>query len=353
MPPVDCLIIGQGIAGSLLAWELQKLGQSVRVVDELRPNSASMIAAGIMNPVIGKRFSADEQSTRFLHQAKESYAQLQEEFGQEYFHRSPIRRIFETVQDRERFEARLPSLNKLGLCQEIDPPGTCGTPIKDPHGSALVSEGGFCQMLDLLSTLRFHFSNHNLLSEEAFHPPDLQVSATHIGWKDYHAGHIVFCEGMATRQNPYLQSIPLDSYKGEILQIRSPLDLSPHQHILNCGTWLVPTTNQAYYAGSTYEPGETDAHPSEQGQNAILNGLRRFTDAPLSVSSQFAGLRPVTPDRLPVVGPIPGQERLHVFNGLGSRGATWAPVLAQALARQIVEATPQDLLAPFAPGRFV
>ena len=52
---VDYLIIGQGLAGSLLAWELIQRRCSVVVVDNGNEN-ASQIAAGLINPITGMRF---------------------------------------------------------------------------------------------------------------------------------------------------------------------------------------------------------------------------------------------------------------------------------------------------------
>ena len=54
---VNFLIIGQGLAGSLLAWELHKKGYSVAAVDEGLPNTSSKIAAGMFNPINTKRFT--------------------------------------------------------------------------------------------------------------------------------------------------------------------------------------------------------------------------------------------------------------------------------------------------------
>ena len=52
---IDFLIVGQGLAGTLLAAELEGRGQSIQVVDNNYPRAASKVAAGIMNPVTGRR----------------------------------------------------------------------------------------------------------------------------------------------------------------------------------------------------------------------------------------------------------------------------------------------------------
>ncbi|HXB33647.1 MAG TPA: FAD-dependent oxidoreductase, partial [Puia sp.] len=56
MMRVDVLIIGQGICGTFLSRELDRAGLSYLVIDEKRPDSASLAAAGLVNPVTGRRF---------------------------------------------------------------------------------------------------------------------------------------------------------------------------------------------------------------------------------------------------------------------------------------------------------
>ena len=56
---VDFLIAGQGLAGSLLAFELLQSGASIAVVDTPMEGAASPVAAGIVNPVSGKRLTVE------------------------------------------------------------------------------------------------------------------------------------------------------------------------------------------------------------------------------------------------------------------------------------------------------
>jgi 2-polyprenyl-6-methoxyphenol hydroxylase-like FAD-dependent oxidoreductase len=51
----EVLIVGQGLAGTLLSWWLHKAGIPFKVIDQQDPNSASARAAGLINPVTGRR----------------------------------------------------------------------------------------------------------------------------------------------------------------------------------------------------------------------------------------------------------------------------------------------------------
>ena len=66
---VDFIIIGQGISGTCLAFELIKQKKTFIVIDEFQPTSASQVALGIYNPIILKWFTkpwlVDEQINYF------------------------------------------------------------------------------------------------------------------------------------------------------------------------------------------------------------------------------------------------------------------------------------------------
>ena len=68
--------------------------------------------------------------------------------------------------------------------------------------------------------------------------------------------------------------------------------------------------------------------------------------------SDWVGLRPVTPDGLPMVGPAPGLAGLFVANGHAMLGLTLGPVTGKLLAEWILRGAPSIDLSPLAPGRF-
>ena len=77
----DCCIVGQGIAGTLLAYFLKKSGKSVLIFDKNLEGAASMVAAGIVNPVTGKNFVKTWRAEEFLGAAIEIYDDIAQEMG--------------------------------------------------------------------------------------------------------------------------------------------------------------------------------------------------------------------------------------------------------------------------------
>ena len=92
---IDYLIIGQGLAGSLLAWELIKREKTVVVIDSGREN-ASSVSAGLINPVSGLRLVKTADAETLLPASKLCYADLSDYFRRPFFLEMPMRRIFQT-----------------------------------------------------------------------------------------------------------------------------------------------------------------------------------------------------------------------------------------------------------------
>ncbi|MEA2512563.1 MAG: D-amino-acid dehydrogenase [Thermomicrobiales bacterium] len=84
---------------------------------------------------------------------------------------------------------------------------------------------------------------------------------------------------------------------------------------------------------------------------AGATGLRNWpTD--LGTARAGSGMRPMTPDGLPVIGPLKGYRNLTVASGHAMLGVTLAPATGEAIAEVITTGRTPDILRPFDPGRF-
>src|SRR5919202_4357935 len=88
---VDYLIVGQGICGTMLSWFLHKEGKSFVVIDDERPNAATQSAAGIINPVTGRRYVYSWMIDVVMPFAIDTYRRIGERLQVEaMFHKSII-----------------------------------------------------------------------------------------------------------------------------------------------------------------------------------------------------------------------------------------------------------------------
>lgn len=72
----DFVVVGQGLAGTLLSYFLHKNGKSVLIIDDNFKGSSSKVAAGIVNPITGKNFIKSWRIHDFLPEARRTYDEL-------------------------------------------------------------------------------------------------------------------------------------------------------------------------------------------------------------------------------------------------------------------------------------
>ncbi len=78
---VEILIIGQGICGTWLSYFLQKENRSFLVIDDNQPNTSSRIAAGIINPVTGRRIVKTWMIDELIPFIETAYQEIGKELG--------------------------------------------------------------------------------------------------------------------------------------------------------------------------------------------------------------------------------------------------------------------------------
>jgi glycine/D-amino acid oxidase-like deaminating enzyme len=105
----------------------------------------------------------------------------------------------------------------------------------------------------------------------------------------------------------------------------------------------------ASLAASLREDGE---HP--ETVRGLARRARRFVPglAGVPVVATWSGVRPVTPDGHPLLGPAPGLDGLWVAAGHGPIGVLAAPATARMLADHLAGGRPDPAAAPFDPARF-
>src|SRR5687768_11683343 len=104
----DILILGQGLAGTLLAWEFERAGISFAVVDAGHAQAASRVAAGIINPITGRRLVKSWRVDEWLPAARTAYREIERALGVPIWQEMRIRRFFADERERrvanEKFE---------------------------------------------------------------------------------------------------------------------------------------------------------------------------------------------------------------------------------------------------------
>ena len=129
--------------------------------------------------------------------------------------------------------------------------------------------------------------------------------------------------------NPFFNYLPLDGTKGELLIIKAPqLNLDV---IVNTSVFILPLGNDLFKVGATYNWEDKTNTPTEEGKLELLDRINEILTCDFEIISHFAGVRPTVKDRKPMIGTHKIHDRLHILNGLGTRGVMLGPAMAKDL----------------------
>ncbi|MBL1266107.1 NAD(P)/FAD-dependent oxidoreductase [Candidatus Methylomicrobium oryzae] len=316
---IDFLIVGFGLAGGLLAWELMRRGSSVRVVDRGDLN-ASQVAAGLINPLTGRRFAKTEGVDRFLPAAKAYYRMLADAFDRPFLIEKPMRRLFrcemEAVHGRKRLQdhAYRPYIDNM-----VEMAGG-----ENDGGYLDQKQTGYLLTRPLLACLQEFLQSHQAYFQAALDYREIRLDAE-PGWRDFSIRKVIFCEGFHMRDNPWFSWLPLRPAKGEILTFAHRLAMP--DRMLNDGHWLIPIGEGRARIGATFDRDNVDTHLTSAARMELAEaGERLFAGLQnAELVAHEAGVRPCTMDRQPFVGSHPRYSYLSIFNGFGAKGSLSIP----------------------------
>ncbi|MCJ8165645.1 FAD-binding oxidoreductase [Pontibacter sp. E15-1] len=323
----DFIVVGHGLAGAILSYTLRKRGHRVLVIDEPRPSSASRVAAGLLNPVAGKRFAKSWLADEFIPAADAFYAELGTHFGRELYTHRPIYKIFSTIEEQNTWMAKCASEGWQDYILGTYTQGASQPAVQNPHGGILIGRGGSLLVAEMLDLLTAELLAQNLLLPERFEMDQLQLTGQGVRYKNLEAGHLVFCEGFQVVNNPYFKWLPIQPTKGEVLEVQAD-NFNP-DCIYNKAVYVVPVGAGRFRVGATYNWREPNEQPTEAGRQELEERLSQITPTPFRTIRHLAGIRPAVRDRKPLIGVHPQFSQLSVFNGMGSKGVQMAPYLAQ------------------------
>ena len=329
----DAIIVGQGLAGTILYHSLLNNGYKVLIVDNGHRSSASQAAAGIYNPIIIKRLRKSWRGLEFIQVARELYEKIESKYGWNIHSSIPINRIFSSDIEYRQWEDKL---LESGWESRIE---ISASNIQGKTAQVgVVKETGWLNIPELLQKSKDLSNNHDAFLEEQFEFNSLELLNGHLQYKDTKANRIFFCEGYKVSENPYFSHLPLSPVKGEILIIEDPgISLVD---ILHCGFFILPIGKHKYKVGATFSWDNLNETTTEESKNQLLEGILPYTSKELKVIDQIAGVRPAVVDRRPLIGTHSERDNLHIFNGLGTRGVMLAPFLAQNLIDHVYDNLP-------------
>src|SRR3984893_6607518 len=295
--------------------------KNVLVVDNAHRTAASLSAAGIMNPITGKRLNRPFLIDRLLEVAFSTYPSIEQFLGASFFRRRKVLRLLQSAGELRQWNGRLASGDYAKYLGSIDCPRFPS--MKNWFGSFEIALAGQLDVGTFIRCARDMLAETSQLVESEFEYDTLRFSPHGVGWRGYTAQAVIFCEGYQMCKNPFFQSIQMNPAKGKILTLRAPSFTD--DRIIQRGKWLFRSTADEIKAGTTYSWDQLDEIPTQIARDEIERSVRQFVDFDFEVIHQTAGVRPVIrADNRPIVGTHPENKRVAVLNGLVSKGVLQA-----------------------------
>ncbi|MBI4336807.1 MAG: FAD-binding oxidoreductase [Chloroflexi bacterium] len=149
-------------------------------------------------------------------------------------------------------------------------------------------------------------------------------------------------------------SLPVEPVRGELIKFAPPVP-TPECGMFHGGGFVLPKPAGYVAGGTTVERAGFARQVTPEGQRRIMGIVTRM--APVleraKVLERTAGLRPFTPDRLPIIGRSPGWDNVYIASGHSTKGTVLSAATGKLLAQLIATGQADHDLTPFRLERFV
>jgi glycine oxidase len=364
----EVVIAGAGIIGCAIAYELSRRGVRCLVLDSRRVGmAATNAAAGVLSPLAeferpGALVRLGLDSLRLYPQwvarLREEVPDIDVEFVQ-----NGVLRVAFDEEELAGYRRGLRYRDELGvelleldaaLVHEVEPrlsPRIVGGVLSPDEGQ--VSNQQFTLALSRAAKQR-----GARIVEGApvlgFRRMGGRVTAVRTPQGEFACEHLVLAAGPWTR--PLARrlgvDVPVFPVRGQMLaygRMVTPIG----RPVWGKRGYVLPRANGLVFAGSTVEEVGFRIRTTKAGLSSVRRAAFELVPQLRHATEQFpwAGLRPGSPDGLPIMGPLPGWENVTLATGHFRNGILLAPITGELIAEAIV-AGPSEALAPFDPARF-
>ena len=338
MKEVDYIVVGLGIAGISFCEELENNHKSFIAFDNNKVTSTK-VAAGVINPVVLKRFTPVWNAKLHVSSSITFYQQLSKKINHKLIKEISIFRIFKSIAEQNNW---MVASDKKELEEFLEPkiiPNNY-VHINAPFGLGKVNSTGKIDTIALIEKYKKYLQLENKYQNNTFDYSLLTFQNQQVIYNNVVSKNIVFCEGAAVNKNPFFPKVAQHSKatilipnKGEYLIVKS-IDLKL-DIMIKSSLFIIPLGNDYYKVGATYNRDDLSVQVTTQARDELVSKLKEIITCDFEVVDQVAGLRPTTRDRRPFLGSLNDSKQMFFFNGLGTRGITAAPSLAKILFNYI------------------
>jgi glycine oxidase len=338
------LIVGAGVAGLGIGWRLAQAGVQVTILERAEPASGATFAAAGMLAATAELADAAEPETAFAGQAQALWpgfaAELEQAAGVPLSYRrngalmvAPSRPAVLAPGtlwlDADAARARAPMLGDIaGAVWAPDEAQADSRALGRALTAAFARAGG-----ELLTGVTVTaVAGGEAVTDSGRHQADVVILAAGA-WSSLIAA-----------------AVPVTPVKGEMILLTPPPGATPPEPVIwGEGVYLVPR-GQALMVGATVEEAGFDTSVTVDARDTLRAGAEKLVPSlrAWTLADQWAGLRPRSPDGLPLLGPL--ADGLLVAGGQYRNGILFAPAIAEHMRDLVLDRVPVN--PAFDPRRF-
>lgn len=328
------LIVGNGIAGAVLAAKLLDSGIAVSVYDEYIGNSSSRVAAGLFNPIAGKRLSLTWEALNSWESLYAFYPKWEKILGKQFFYEKPVFRILQGQDQLNDWSARSKEWPYSWFLDEIPLQQTrLG---ETQYWGLLIRKSGWLDTKVFLDSMYAYLEKQGVFWNRYLSPEELvflEDGSVKCGAEEF--SHVIHCGGWRAG-DPWLQNkVPFTPMRGEIIDVAH--DHFPEEYMVVKNHFLLPLGSGVFRIGSTYDWRITEAVTTEEGLETLMQFAQELMGGTPRLLAHRAGVRPAVKDRRPMIGKLGAEKNLYLFNGFGSKAVSLAPWLAEKFIAHLLK----------------
>lgn len=349
------LIIGAGIVGASAAYHLSDQQAEVVLIDRQEPGQATKAAAGIICPW------ASQRRNKAWYALASAGAAYYPEFIRSLEEQGEVETGYKKVgalaihTDLNRLEKKVELLNKrkqqspeIGEVELLDTAQTASyfPIVSDDYSAVRISgaakvEGN--QLLDALERVAVQRGVQSIKGSATPYIKEGKVCGVIVDGQIIEGDEIILAAGAWASEftEPLGKKLQVTGQKAQILHLQSNHAASGEWPVIMPPStqYLVPFQDGRFVAGATHE--ETDDFDIQPTTGGILEVLSNALPiAPVLSDAVLAevrvGIRPHTPNFMPVIGQLPDHPQVWIANGLGSSGLTVGPLLGKLLSQLVL-----------------
>lgn len=312
------LIIGQGIAGTLLSFELFNAGIPFHVIDQVDHRVASWASGAVLNPYSGRTIKGISRRNQMYQVARSKYEQLEALIGKKIIRNTSL--LLYTEED---------AVDNSAIPEHILNAFREQKQFEEYESVALVDNAL------LLKEWRKFLEQRQCITNELFDLAQLSYLDGPFKYQNKQYSKIIFCTGVAAQDSPLFSQLRFTQNRGDVLLIRSA-QLDRNYIYQKDKLRLLPRADDTFWCGSNYLWAYDDMIPNQEWALQTITQLKRWLRHDFEVTEHFCAKRPTTAGQIPFIGWHPLFPDIGICNGLGTKGFSAGPLWIENLVQESV-----------------